>query len=308
MIRKAFRFKVKFLLEELDITSEIFIIGRSLLCNLPIDDPLVSREHARITIYDNDAVLDDMGSRNGTLVNGRPVFDDYHLKHSDRIRVGGNELIFIKEKLSVQTKPELSSEPVACPSCGMMLPENKSVCSGCGSVFIPDYICSNCHSLVGKDDRACKKCGVVVENDESTLSVELGGEDSGWDAKLTDDVIATALSVQRYDQAVKLLDDKIEEFERAKEFDLEVLVKISKFNLEIAVEFEDPDRIRWIVEQFSRRALSMPNSLLRKFEDAALGWYDMRDDIQGYIDALQSSPSRRTNDPEFLQRLHNLTT
>jgi RNA polymerase subunit RPABC4/transcription elongation factor Spt4 len=190
----------------------------------------------------------------------------------------------------------------------MMLPENKSVCSGCGSVFIPDYICPNCHSLVGKDDRACKRCGVVVENDDSTLSVELGGKDSGWDAKLIDDVIETALSVQRYEQAVKLLDDKIGEFARDKEFDLEVLAKISKFNLEIAVEFKDPDRIGWIIEQFSRRALPMPDSLLRKFEDAAIGWYDMKDDIQGYIDAIQFSPSRRNNDSEFLQRLYNLTT
>ncbi len=101
MTKKAFRFRVKFLLEELDITSETFIIGRSLLCNLPIDDPLVSREHACITIYDDYAALDDMGSRNGTLVNGRPVFDDYRLNHSDCIRVGSNELIFITEKLSV---------------------------------------------------------------------------------------------------------------------------------------------------------------------------------------------------------------
>ncbi|MCP4199014.1 MAG: FHA domain-containing protein [Proteobacteria bacterium] len=101
MTKKAFRFRVKFLLEELDITSETFIIGRSLLCNLPIDDPLVSREHACITIYDDYAALDDMGSRNGTLVNGRPVFDDYRLNHSDCIRVGSSELIFIKEKLSM---------------------------------------------------------------------------------------------------------------------------------------------------------------------------------------------------------------
>jgi predicted amidophosphoribosyltransferase len=299
---------VKFLVEELDITSETFIIGRSLLCNLPIDDPLVSREHASITVCDDYAVLDDLGSRNGTLVNGKPVFDDYHLNHSDRIRVGGNELIFVKEKVALQTKQAFDSEPVACPTCGLPLPENNSICSGCGSVFIPDYICSNCHTPVGKDDRCCKRCGVVVENNDSTIPVELGGKESGWDAKLTDDVIETALSVQRYEQAVKLLDDKIKEFEKNKEFDMEVLVKISEFNVIIAKEFKDRGRIQWIIEQFRHRAVPMRESLLRKIESASLGWYDIKNDIEGYMDAIASSPSPGNNDSDFLQRLRDLIT
>jgi predicted amidophosphoribosyltransferase len=301
-----FRFRLRFLFGELDITSETFVIGRSPLCNLPIEDPLVSRQHARITVYEDYALLDDLGSRNGTLVNGQPVFDDYRLNHSDCIRIGNNELIFIKEQIQIPTKYSHDNEHVECPGCGKLLPLNNSVCSGCGSVFIPDYICLNCHLPVGKDDRACKRCGAAVDNDDSTIPVELGGRESGWNSKLTDDVIETALSVQRYPQAARLLDDKIQEFETSKEFDQKVLVKISQFNLAIAKEFKDSGRMTWIIEQFSRRALPMPDSLLRNFEEAALGWYDMKQDIQGYIDAIESNPSRLDNHEIFLQRLYDL--
>jgi hypothetical protein len=302
----VFRFRLKFLLEKLDLTSEAFIIGRSPLCNLPIEDPLVSRQHACITVRDDFAVLDDLGSRNGTLVNGQPVFDDYRLNHSDCIRVGSNELIFIKEQIQIQTKYSHDSETVECPRCGTLLPINNSVCSGCGSVFIPDYICLNCHLPVGKEDRSCKRCGATIDNDDSTIPVELGGRESGWNSKLTDDVIETALSVQRYQQAARLLGDKIQEFEKNKEFDKEVLVKISQFNLALAKEFKDPGRMTWIVEQFRCRVLPMPDSLLRNFEDAALGWYDMKQDIQGYIDAIESLSSRPNNHGRFLQRLYEL--
>ncbi len=51
----------------------------------------------------------------------------------------------------------------------------------------------------------------------------------------------------------------------------------------------------------------MPDSLIIKFEDATFGWYDMKNDNQDYIEAIESSPSHCNNEAEFLQRLYGLT-
>ena len=72
--------------------SRAVFIGRDATCEFPLDDPSVSRRHARIYLDSTpDAgqvvVLQDLASTNGTLVNDKPV-DRQVLKHGDRIHVG----------------------------------------------------------------------------------------------------------------------------------------------------------------------------------------------------------------------------
>ncbi len=64
------RYRLRFLLQEFDLPRGITIIGRSLDCHLTIEDPLVSRQHARIVIDDEGGSVEDMGSRNGVRVDG----------------------------------------------------------------------------------------------------------------------------------------------------------------------------------------------------------------------------------------------
>lgn len=64
------RYRLRFLLQEFDLPRGATIIGRSLDCHLTIEDPLVSRQHARIVIDDAGAFVEDMGSRNGVRVDG----------------------------------------------------------------------------------------------------------------------------------------------------------------------------------------------------------------------------------------------
>jgi hypothetical protein len=61
-------------------------VGRSQENDIVINDPNVSRKHARISRADNGFVLEDLGSTNGTLLDGAPI---------DRERIeGGDELTF----------------------------------------------------------------------------------------------------------------------------------------------------------------------------------------------------------------------
>ena len=63
------------------------ILGRD-EADIQIDSPTVSRRHARIRISGTEAVLEDLGSKNGTLVNGERVLTVVRLKDGDEVQVG----------------------------------------------------------------------------------------------------------------------------------------------------------------------------------------------------------------------------
>lgn len=69
-------------------------IGRSPNAALWIDDSAVSRRHARILIVSSGAVLEDPGSKNGTLVRGRRVAGTRRLADEDPIVIGPAHLVF----------------------------------------------------------------------------------------------------------------------------------------------------------------------------------------------------------------------
>jgi len=66
---------------------EALTIGRGRDNSIVLDDMLVSRRHVRITADADGLVLEDLGSRNGTYVNGRRV-ERTHLSEGDRIGIG----------------------------------------------------------------------------------------------------------------------------------------------------------------------------------------------------------------------------
>ena len=55
---------------------------------IQIESPTVSRRHARIVVSDDGAVLDDLGSKNGTFVCGAPTTSAVRLQDGDEIRTG----------------------------------------------------------------------------------------------------------------------------------------------------------------------------------------------------------------------------
>jgi DNA-binding winged helix-turn-helix (wHTH) protein len=49
------------------------IVGRDEAASVRLDDPMVSRRHARILVSASGAVIEDLGSKNGTFIDGQPV-------------------------------------------------------------------------------------------------------------------------------------------------------------------------------------------------------------------------------------------
>jgi DNA-binding winged helix-turn-helix (wHTH) protein len=70
------------------------IIGRAEDCDIRLQDPLASRRHAEVRRESWRYILVDLGSRNGTRVNGQPVTAPQPLQHGDTILVASVPLRF----------------------------------------------------------------------------------------------------------------------------------------------------------------------------------------------------------------------
>ncbi len=69
-------------------------VGRVAGVDLQIDDDSVSRKHAELIVTGREVTLKDLGSANGTTVNGAPISDDTLLQPGDIIQFGVVELMF----------------------------------------------------------------------------------------------------------------------------------------------------------------------------------------------------------------------
>ena len=74
------------------------VIGRAVDCSVHVDDLQASRRHAEVTVRDGSAVLRDLGSANGTFVNGESV-TERRLAVGDRIGIGTSTLIWTGSEL-----------------------------------------------------------------------------------------------------------------------------------------------------------------------------------------------------------------
>jgi hypothetical protein len=77
------------------VTSRRVVVGRSRDSDVRVDDGNVSRRHFELVQQDSDTwVVVDLGSTNGTEVNGRRVSGRKALSDGDRITIGSTELVF----------------------------------------------------------------------------------------------------------------------------------------------------------------------------------------------------------------------
>ncbi len=83
--------------KEVPLTAEILLIGRASDAGLRLDDTGVSRRHAEVRREGDDVVFVDLGSTNGSAVNGRGV-ERARLTPGDRIELGRSVLVFERDE------------------------------------------------------------------------------------------------------------------------------------------------------------------------------------------------------------------
>jgi hypothetical protein len=129
------RYRLRFLLQEVDLGPGSTVIGRSASCHITIDDPLVSREHARICVEGNRITLEDLGSRNGVQVGGKAIQGIVELYDNDRIRIGSQELVLcvIASSVNQTSARRTTGFMTHCGGCGIAVPAESPACPACGS-------------------------------------------------------------------------------------------------------------------------------------------------------------------------------
>jgi two-component system cell cycle response regulator len=79
--------------KQFKVQKGIAVIGRAPNVELRVEDDGISRTHARIRAETNRAWVEDMGSRNGTFLNGAKLAAPTELRDGDKIQVGRNTVI-----------------------------------------------------------------------------------------------------------------------------------------------------------------------------------------------------------------------
>jgi hypothetical protein len=83
-------------LKEFPLTKERTLIGRKAHNDIQIDNLAVSGEHAAIITILNDSFIEDLGSTNGTMVNGKPV-KKHFLQNNDVVEIGKHKLKYFND-------------------------------------------------------------------------------------------------------------------------------------------------------------------------------------------------------------------
>ncbi len=183
------RYRLRFLLQEFDLRPGETVLGRSSECHITIEDPLVSRMHAKILVGSGGVVVEDLGSRNGMKLNGRRITGTHPLADGDRIRIGTQELVFCivaaNEGMVTRTTGFLRH----CAACRLPYAAEAGACPNCGAAeFATD------DTLAGKADQA--RAG-------------------GWHVRLLVEMLERSVQAQRFEDAERILRRASTEVEEA---------------------------------------------------------------------------------------------
>ena len=88
------------------VRGESFIIGRHSGCDLTIPDGRLSREHLKIERFDDEYFASDLGSSNGSTLNGEPLSNRTPLNDGDVLELGGVAIVVGFENLSASVPAE----------------------------------------------------------------------------------------------------------------------------------------------------------------------------------------------------------
>lgn len=126
----SFRLRVRS--TEIDLPVGELVIGRGTDCFLRIDDDLVSRRHARLLVTEIGVTFEDLGSRNGSRVNGAKTTVPSELRLGDTFEVGSQvfQLLLGGQKERVSARTMLPQR--ACRGCQLLIDATAERCPHCG--------------------------------------------------------------------------------------------------------------------------------------------------------------------------------
>ncbi|MCA9108785.1 MAG: SpoIIE family protein phosphatase [Planctomycetaceae bacterium] len=92
-----------------DLSGVETTIGRLPECTIQVQSNMVSRQHARIVQQDGKYLLEDLGSGNGSFINGQQINEPTPLRHDDRVKIGPILFRFEGDEATVDVETSAST-------------------------------------------------------------------------------------------------------------------------------------------------------------------------------------------------------
>ena len=264
----------------------ITLLGRSLDCHVTIEDPLVSRQHARIIIDDEGATVEDLGSRNGVKVNGASVKQPMRLKDGDRLRIGTQDLVFCRV------------DPV-----GAVHAKTTGVLR----------LCANCRLPYPREMVSCPNCEATEQTEEETLSGSFGADKQhSWSVQLLVEALEKALNLGRKpdaDRIVRRATAQVEELLVAGAvIDAPQLASLAGAAAQTSLAADDPTWGVWVADIYRRLTrIPPPRVVDRLIELSERFGPDMKAPVAKLAELLRANARAATpEDGEALARLEHL--
>ena len=100
------------------------LVGRESDCDIVLANPAVSRRHLRLSKRGMEWLVEDLGSRHGTVLNGAPLRENQPtaLRDRDRLEVAGSQVVFHAERpdLAVEERTAFLAQQVVADMLGSM--------------------------------------------------------------------------------------------------------------------------------------------------------------------------------------------
>jgi len=280
------RYRLRFLLQEFDLALGTTVIGRSLDCNLTIEDPLVSRQHARIVIAGDDAAVEDMSSRNGVRVNGVQIKGPTPLRDGDRVRIGTQDFVFCRVDPAGRGHSRTTGVLRLCAKCRLPYP---------------------------REMLACPNCEATEQTDEETLSGSFGSENqAAWSVQLLVEALQRALALGRVADAERIVrraSAQVEELVAAGgAVDTKAMAALAVQAVATTLASNDPTWVIWVIDVYRRSSRVPPLEVVEHLAEAATRHAGI---VQGALETLlmhlgQTVRSAKDGEIEALARLEQL--
>lgn len=279
------RFRLRFLLQEFDLVGPEVVIGRSPDCQITIEDPLISRRHARIAIRDDHAIVHDLGSRNGVRVNGRLIKGEQALKEGDRLRIGTQELVFAIVR----------AEARAARPTGYM------------------RVCHACNTPYPEGSPQCPHCGAQTQSEEDTMSGVMVEPKRSWTFQLLGEVIERALAAGKALEAERLMRRAAKEVDErlgaGERLDPAHVSMIGQFAVRLARLVGGSEWVAWALTLHRRQSLMLSDDVIDRMEELDLDSFpDAKAVLDSYLAWFRSQSAGGGPSPDLgrLTRLEQL--
>ncbi len=201
--------------------------------------------HARITVGDDGAQIEDIGSRNGVRVNGIPIRTLTSLLNGDRVRIGTQDLMFTCVEEAAQGHARTTGKLRLCVTCRTPYPREMVACPGCGA----------------------------TEQTDDDTPTGSGSDGQSWSVQLLVEALERALRLGRASDAEGLLRRaaaQIDELVAAgTKVDGETVVALATQATKTALASNDPAWAIWAIDILGRSRRIPPTLVVERFAEVA---------------------------------------